>query len=209
VPVFKELMVLRDEAARLLGYTSRAAFRLEEKTAKTPDNVNAFLDDLWSRLIAGGEQELEELKQFKKVDVESRGEEFDGRFFIWDSFFYKGLMLEKQYAIDSQKIAEYFPLETTLKGMLGIFEHLFGLVFEEIVGDDEMSWVRLEMVMILSGIRMFGFLLFGMMKGRAVGFLDIFIWTFFLGRASTPMLPVSTCNRCVWYFLLRVRSDFI
>lgn len=46
VPVFKELMVLRDEAARLLGYRSRAAFRLEEKTAKTPDNVNAFLDDL-------------------------------------------------------------------------------------------------------------------------------------------------------------------
>lgn len=80
------------------------------------------------------------MKQFKKVDVESRGEEFDGRFFIWDSvFFYKGLMLEKQYAIDSQKIAEYFPLETTLKGMLGIFEHLFGLVFEGIVGDDEMS----------------------------------------------------------------------
>jgi metallopeptidase MepB len=70
--VFKEVMVLRDEAARLLGYPSHATFRLEEKMAKTPENVNAFLNDLQSRLTAGGERELEELKQFKKAGLESR-----------------------------------------------------------------------------------------------------------------------------------------
>jgi metallopeptidase MepB len=97
--------------------------------------VNAFSDDLRSRLTAGGVRELEQLKQFKKVDVEFKGKEFDSSFFISSSFFCKGLMLEKQYSIDSQKIAEYFPLETTLMGMLVTFGHSFGLVFKEIVGE--------------------------------------------------------------------------
>ncbi len=132
VPIFKEVMLLRDEAARLIEYPNHATFRLEEKMAKTPERVNIFLADLRSRLTAGGRTELEGLKQLKKIDMESRGEVFDGRFYIWDKQFYGQIMLEKDYSVDQQKISEYFLLQTTLKGMLGIFEHLFGLVFEEI-----------------------------------------------------------------------------
>jgi metallopeptidase MepB len=62
--------------------------------AKTPENVNSFLADLRSRMTAGGEKELEELKQAKKKDLEDRGEEFDGRFFLWDESFYSGMILE-------------------------------------------------------------------------------------------------------------------
>jgi metallopeptidase MepB len=57
VPLFKEVMVLRDEAARLLGYPNHAAFRLEDKMAKTAETVNTFLDDLRSRLTTGGARE--------------------------------------------------------------------------------------------------------------------------------------------------------
>jgi metallopeptidase MepB len=104
--------------------------------AKTPDKVNSFLADLRSRLTAGGQKELDELKQSKKADLESRGEMLDGRFFLWDEPFYRGMILEEQYKVDGKKISEWFPLEPTTKAMLGIFEHLFGLVFEEIVGDE-------------------------------------------------------------------------
>jgi metallopeptidase MepB len=139
VPLFKEAMVLRDEAARLLGYPNHAAFRIEDKMAKTPETVNTFLGDLRSRLAAGGAKELEKLKELKKADVESRGEKFDGHYFLWDHRFYDRLMLEKEYQLDHQKIAEYFPLQTTIRGMLEIFEELFGLVFVEIKGDDRAS----------------------------------------------------------------------
>ncbi|OHF02031.1 peptidase family M3 [Colletotrichum orchidophilum] len=131
VAIFREIVVLRDEAARLLGYPSHAAFRLEEKMAKTPEIVNAFLDDLRLRLAAGGQQETEALRQLKKRDVESRGESFDGRFFDWDFSYYKRVMLETQYSVDQHKIAEYFPLQATISGMLSMFEKLFGLVFHE------------------------------------------------------------------------------
>ena len=45
-------------------------------------------------------------------------------------------MLEKEYSVDQQKISEYFPLQTSIQGMLEMFQHLFGLVFIEIIGDE-------------------------------------------------------------------------
>jgi metallopeptidase MepB len=77
---------------------------------------------------------VEKLKQLKEADLASRGEVFDGRFLSWDLSFYNRLMLETQYQVDQEKIAEYFPLQTTIKGMLDVFQHLFGLVFLEITG---------------------------------------------------------------------------
>ncbi|KAE8359758.1 peptidase family M3-domain-containing protein [Aspergillus caelatus] len=136
VPLFREAIVLRDEAARLLGYPNHAAFRIEDKMAKTPETVDTFLGDLRSRLTAGGQKEIKSLLELKKGDIEARGESFDGKYYLWDHRFYDRLMLEKNYSLDQQQIAEYFPLQTTIEGMLKIFEELFGLVFVEITGDD-------------------------------------------------------------------------
>ncbi|WYZ34033.1 hypothetical protein EsH8_I_000309 [Colletotrichum jinshuiense] len=136
VPVFREVMALRHEAARLLGYATHAALSIEDKMAETPRRVDAFLASLQSKVRTGGEKEVEVLLQLKKRDVESRGEVFDGRYFVWDVPFYNNLLMQEGYSVDHDKISEYFPLQTTVDGMLGIFEHLFGLVFREILGKD-------------------------------------------------------------------------
>ncbi|KAI9774524.1 MAG: hypothetical protein M1840_002771 [Geoglossum simile] len=134
IPLFQEAVILRDEAARLLGYPNHAAYKIEDKMAKTPATVDEFLGDLRSRLTAGGRAEVERLKEVKKTDLKSRGNEssYDGHYYLWDHRFYDRLMLQNEYALDQQKISEYFPLQTTIRGMLGIFEQLFGLVFIEI-----------------------------------------------------------------------------
>ncbi|KIW17173.1 hypothetical protein PV08_04364 [Exophiala spinifera] len=139
VPLFQEAILLRDEAARLLGYPNHAAFRIEDKMAKTPKTVDDFLGDLRQRLSQGGLDEIETLKKMKKADLESRGEQFDGRYYLWDHRFYDRMMEEKDYQLDQQLISEYFPLQTTIRGMLEIFEQLFGLVFVEVVGKDRDS----------------------------------------------------------------------
>lgn len=136
VPLFKEAMVLRNEAAHLLGYQNHAAFCIEDKMAKTPETVNSFLRDLWSRLKPGGFREIEKLKQFKKMDTDSRGDSSDGFYFLWDHRFYDRLMREVEYSLDEQKLSEYFPLQSTLQGILHIFEQLFGLVFYNITGEE-------------------------------------------------------------------------
>jgi metallopeptidase MepB len=139
VPLFREAIILRDEAARLLGYPNHAAFKIEDKMAKTPKTVDDFLGDLRSRLSDGGIAEIKTLREMKKEDLASSGADFDGRYYLWDHRFYDRMMEEKDYQLDQQLISEYFPLQTTIRGMLEIFEQLFGLVFVEIVGSDRDS----------------------------------------------------------------------
>ncbi|KAH6632337.1 peptidase family M3-domain-containing protein [Chaetomium tenue] len=135
-PLFKEAILLRDEAARLLGYPDHASFRIEDKMAKTPKTVLDFLGDLKSRLAAGGVKEIEHLLTLKKKDHAARNLPFDGNYYLWDHRFYDRLLVEQEYSIDENAIAEYFPLTSTVAGMLRIFEELFGLVFVELTPED-------------------------------------------------------------------------
>ncbi|KAK1489120.1 peptidase family M3 [Colletotrichum tamarilloi] len=136
VPLFQEAIILRDEAARMLGYPNHAALRIEDKMAKTTKTVNDFLGDLRSRLTAGGAKEVEHLQELKKADTDARGVENDGNYYLWDHKFYDRLMIEKEYSIDENKIAEYFPITSTIAGMLKIFEELLGFVFVELKPED-------------------------------------------------------------------------
>ncbi|SMR52945.1 unnamed protein product [Zymoseptoria tritici ST99CH_1E4] len=130
VALFKETITLRDEGARLLGYSNHATFRIEDKMAKTPKTVDDFLGDLKQRLAPGGLKEIEKLKELKKAQTGNAD-----HYFLWDHRFYDTLMLEKDYQLDQHTIAEYFPLQTSISGMLDIFEQLFGLQFVEVKGE--------------------------------------------------------------------------
>lgn len=136
IPLFQEIIELRDEAARLLGYSNHAASRIEDKMAKSADKVNEFLDDLRVRLAPGGLKEADKLREYKKKDCEERGVPFDGNIYTWDLSFYSRKLREQEYSIDEMKISQYFPVESTFDGMLKIFEEIFGLAFVELKEED-------------------------------------------------------------------------
>lgn len=135
-PLFKEAIELRDEAARLLGYPDHATVRIEDKMSKDPKTVNDFLGDLRTRLSPGGEKEIAHLLELKKADSEAHGIPFDGKYYLWDHRYYDRLMIEKEYSIDEIQIANYFPLQSTVTGMLKIFEELLGFVFVELGAEE-------------------------------------------------------------------------
>ena len=137
--LFREAVLLRDEAARMLGYASHAALRLEDKMAKDVKTVDDFLGDLRKKLAAGGANEIEHLLKLKKADTAELGLPFDGNYYLWDHRYYDRLMIEKEYSIDENEIAEYFPLRATVAGMLKIFEELFGFVFVELGPEERKS----------------------------------------------------------------------
>lgn len=141
VPLFREAVLLRDEAARLLGFPNHAAFKIEDKMAKTTKTVDDFLGDLKERLTKGGASEKKTLTALKEKDLEAhgRGKDFNGKYYLWDHRYYDRLMLEQDYSLDQEKLAEYFPLQTSIRGMLEIFDKLFGLTFVEVKGDDRAS----------------------------------------------------------------------
>lgn len=107
--------------------------------AKTPKTVFDFLNDLREQLTPGGAKEVEHLLEIKKEDLKSRGLEasYDSNYYLWDSRFYNRMMEEKEFSIDEGIISEYFPLQSTVEGMLTIFEELFGFVFIEVTGEDK------------------------------------------------------------------------
>ncbi|KAI5272527.1 metallopeptidase MepB [Aureobasidium subglaciale] len=136
VSVFKQIVILRQEAAQILGYTNHAAFRIEDKMAKTPKAVMGFLDDLHSKLSEGAKSDVEGLKELKRKDLKASGLSDDGKMYLWDWVYYNRLMLETQHSVNRQEIAEYFPLQTTVAGVMDIYSRLFGLVFEELRAED-------------------------------------------------------------------------
>lgn len=130
-PLIKEIFVLRDEAARLLGYPNHAAVNVEERMAGSVQFVEDFLADLREKLRPAAEINKRRALALKSSDLKAKGLEHlvDGKLYHWDTAYYDRILKENEYSFDQNKAAEYFPLEVCLSGMLRTFEQLFGLRF--------------------------------------------------------------------------------
>ncbi len=131
LPVLKEVLALRLEAARLLGYPTHAHYILEDRMAKDPKTVAAFIARLRKKLKVLGSAELETLKALKFV-FEGKGA--DETFNAWDWRFYDNQLKKAKYSIDSQKIKEYFPADHVTEQMLAVYQKLLGLKYRKIEG---------------------------------------------------------------------------
>lgn len=130
--ILKEMVDIRYHLAKLLDYNNYSEYILDDRMAKKPENVYAFLDDLKQKLDPLGKTELDSLVAFKNHDLESRGLPKQDILYQWDFGFYHNLLLEKEYQVDTQKIAEYFPLDLTISKMLSFYETLFDIKFHKI-----------------------------------------------------------------------------
>ncbi|KAK0619449.1 metallopeptidase [Immersiella caudata] len=131
-PIFKEVALLRDEAARLLGNRNHATLVVENRMARNTDTVHALLNKLKEGLLPGGSKAMERYSREKKIDFEARGEEWDGQTYMWDMSFYGMKAAARETKVDQREISEYFPAQTIVSGMLETTGNLFGLVFEEL-----------------------------------------------------------------------------
>jgi thimet oligopeptidase len=127
-PILKELIAKRDELATLLGYENYAQYDLENQMVGTPERAQEFLDNLMRRA------EVKEAEEFKSVskDLPEGVALIDGKCAPWDHAFVKDRYKKKVLAVDEHAIAEYFPMEKTIQGLLSIYEAFFSLTFEEV-----------------------------------------------------------------------------
>ncbi len=116
---------LRHQKANLLGYKTHADFILEERMAKTPEKVTAFLHHLLKRAKPFAEKEIKELKRLAKKD----GIETLQR---WDHAYYSEKLKQEKYDFDDEILKPYFKLENVIEGVFKVSNLLFGLHFEEI-----------------------------------------------------------------------------
>ena len=122
-PVVKEIVSMRNERARLLGYENYAAAVLEERMAEAPRNVLDFLDKLKVAYKPAAIADLKSIRTF----AESRG--LPGELKPWDIGYYAEQLRQAEYDFSSEDLRPYFPLQTVLNGCFTHFSKLFGLHF--------------------------------------------------------------------------------
>lgn len=129
--LFRDTLTLRNELASILGYSTYANYNLEIKMAKKQDTVMEFLTDLKERLKPLAQKEISILKNLKAQEYEEMGIPFDNHYYVWDHRYYDNKYLKDNFNVDVEKIAEFYPVESTIKGMLSIYEKVFKLKFIE------------------------------------------------------------------------------
>ncbi|XP_057176580.1 neurolysin, mitochondrial isoform X2 [Triplophysa rosa] len=130
--ILEQLIELRAKLAKLLGFTNHANYMLEMTMAENSENVAQFLDELYKKLKPVGEQERLYLLSLKQAECKRRGLIFDGQIHAWDMPYYMNLVEQVKFAVDKDKLIEYFPLEVVTEGLLNIYQDLLGLKFQQV-----------------------------------------------------------------------------
>ncbi|GAM38564.1 hypothetical protein TCE0_033r09383 [Talaromyces pinophilus] len=135
VPRLKEIILLRDESARLLGFPSFMDLSILDKMARSADLIHNYILELRRKLRTAGQRELKGLLELKTNDRSNDpniSSEIDPKLYLWDYNFYKTILTKTRRNFDEELFSEYFPLEQTLAGIMEIYSSLFGLDFVEI-----------------------------------------------------------------------------
>src|SRR5699024_5767246 len=121
--ILLEISNLRLEKAKLIGYSSHAAYVLEEAMAKNSKNVDDILQKMWKPALAKAKQEAEDLQE----EINNRGEPFELAPYDWR--YYTEKIRQKRYALSEDEMRPYFSLSSVREGAFETAAKLYGLSF--------------------------------------------------------------------------------
>jgi peptidyl-dipeptidase Dcp len=125
-PVIARLAQLRAEKAKLLGFDSYAAWKLEDQMAKTPDTVLHFLKELIPAATAKAGAEGKNIQAV--IDAQQGGFQLQP----WDWNFYAEQVRKAKYDLDESQVKPYFEINNVLEnGVFYAAHELYGLTFTE------------------------------------------------------------------------------
>ncbi len=118
-PIMREILALRQEDAKLLGYANFAEVSLVPKMANSPDEVVKFLRDLGQRAKPFALKDVQEMRDFAAKELGMN----DPR--AWDWPFIGEKLKEAKYAFSEQEVKQYFTAPKVLAGLFNIIQTLF------------------------------------------------------------------------------------
>ena len=121
-----ELANLRGQKARLLGFKSHADYVLEESMAKTPENVNKLLNDLWKPALEIAKKEASDIqKMMAKDGIKGAVQPYDWRY-------YTEKIRKERFDLDEEELKPYFSLDNVRKGVFQVTQKLYGIEYKEL-----------------------------------------------------------------------------
>ena len=125
--IVKKIVDLRIKMSKLLGYETYADYALENKMAKDPETVNAFLKELLEPTMPFAKQEIADILEFAKEN----GYE-DSELKSWDFSYWSEKYREAKFNLNEEQLKPYFRLENCIAAVFDLANRLYGLTFTEI-----------------------------------------------------------------------------
>ena len=124
--VLADIVRLRADRAKLLGYATHADIVLETRMAKTPDNVLNLLNDLLERSLPVAQRERDEMQKI----IEAEGGTF--KLAPHDWWYYAEKLRKVKYDLDDTELRPYFSLDNAREGVFAVSNKLYGITFTRI-----------------------------------------------------------------------------
>jgi len=121
--IIQKIVNLRLQKAKLLGYSSHAAYVLEESMAKNPTNVYALLNKLWTPALAKAKGEEADIAK----EIKAEGGNFAVAPYDWR--YYTEIIRKKRFALNEDEIKPYLSLPAVREGAFAVANKLYGLTF--------------------------------------------------------------------------------
>ncbi len=121
--IITEILKLRSERAKLLGYKTHAHWRLENTMAKTPEKAIELMESVWTPAIARVKEEVADMQ--KLADQEKAGIKIEP----WDYRYYAEKVRKARYDLDQNEVKPYLQLEKLREGMFWVAGEIFNLSF--------------------------------------------------------------------------------
>ena len=124
--LIKQIVKIRAERAKLLGFANHAAYVLSDQTAGTPENAHKMLRRIAPAAVANAKAEAKDLETALQKDSAS------AQLRSWDWAYYTEKVRKEKYNLDTSLMKPYFELEKVLfDGVFFAAEKLFGISFKE------------------------------------------------------------------------------
>jgi peptidyl-dipeptidase Dcp len=118
-----EILQLRAERAKLLGYATHAHLRLDNTMAKTPEKAMALMEEVWAPAVARVKEEVADMQALaKKEGTTSKIEP-------WDYRYYAEKVRKARYDLDQNEVKQYLQLDKMREGMFWVAGELFNFTF--------------------------------------------------------------------------------
>ena len=128
-PLMAEILDLRQELARLLGFANYAELSLASKMAESSEQVLQFLRDLALRSKPFAARDLQALQRFAAAQGCSELQS-------WDLGYYGEKLRQQRYSIAQEQVRAWFPIDKVLSGLFAIVQKLYGIQIKELSGFD-------------------------------------------------------------------------
>jgi peptidyl-dipeptidase Dcp len=125
----RQIVKLRADRARLLGYESHAHWRMQDTMAGTPERANELMMRVWPAAVARVREEVRD----QETVARRLGHDI-GRIEPWDYRYYMEKVRQERYDLDQAQIKPYFELNNMINAMFFMANRLYGLNFQENTG---------------------------------------------------------------------------